>query len=101
MAAIIATNVGFFHHGFTPKTCSHFYEVAPVLKALQMMVSQAFLGLRTYNVAQRNVGVARTIVSTYFIAVTFEWFAAVGYRIRELNNLCHRHYSSWLTATTM
>jgi hypothetical protein len=32
MAAIIVTNVGFFHHGFTRNTCSHFYLAAPVLK---------------------------------------------------------------------
>ncbi|KAI0246453.1 hypothetical protein BJV78DRAFT_1157900 [Lactifluus subvellereus] len=86
MTAIIATNVGFFYHGFTPKSCSHFYDVAPAFKAIQMMVSQAILGMRTYNIAQRNVWVARTVVSTYFIAVVFEWFAAVGYRIPRMTD---------------
>ncbi|KAI0249576.1 hypothetical protein BJV78DRAFT_652999 [Lactifluus subvellereus] len=86
MTAIIATNVGFFYHGFTPKSCSHFYDVAPAFKAIQMMVSQAILGMRTYNIAQRNVWVARTVVSTYIIAVAFEWFAAVGYRIPRMTD---------------
>ncbi|KAI0255487.1 hypothetical protein BJV78DRAFT_1175964 [Lactifluus subvellereus] len=31
-------NVGFFHHGFTPKTCSHFYEVAPALKGTMLLL---------------------------------------------------------------
>ncbi|KAI0246454.1 hypothetical protein BJV78DRAFT_151576 [Lactifluus subvellereus] len=81
MTAIIATNVGFFYHGFTPKSCSHFYRVAPAFKALQMMVSQAILGVRTYSIAQRNVWVVRTVVSVYFTAVAFEWFAALGYQM--------------------
>ncbi|KAI0255504.1 hypothetical protein BJV78DRAFT_679309 [Lactifluus subvellereus] len=58
MVVMVVTNVGFFYHGFTPKSCGHFYYAAPVLKVLQVMVSHAILGIRTYNIAQRNVSMA-------------------------------------------
>lgn len=29
---IIITNVGFFHHGFSPKACDHYFHVGPIFK---------------------------------------------------------------------
>jgi len=86
MVAMIITNVAFFYHGFTPKSCGRFFHAAPVFKALQVMVSHAILGVRTYNIAHRNVLVGRTLISAYLIAVAFEWFSAVANRIPQMVN---------------
>jgi hypothetical protein len=32
IVALVASNVGFFYHGFTPKSCRHFYYTLPALK---------------------------------------------------------------------
>lgn len=61
---IIVTNVGFFHHGFSPKACDHYFRVGPIFKGtfhcpmlpecerltspsvFQAMVSHTILGVR-------------------------------------------------------
>ena len=103
MIVMFTSNFGFFHHHFTPKACSHYCYVTPVFKGtessatmsghsilsdrpvIQLMVSQAILGVRwviimcfmalklkascrTYNVAQRNKWILRIIVSAYSFA---------------------------------
>ncbi|KAI0255499.1 hypothetical protein BJV78DRAFT_1176110 [Lactifluus subvellereus] len=93
MVAMIITNVAFFYHGFTPKSCGRFFHAAPVFKALQVMVSHAILGVRTYNIAQRNVSVGRTVLSAYFIAVAFEWISAVANRIPQMVNVSATSHS--------
>ncbi|KAH9976751.1 hypothetical protein BGW80DRAFT_879285 [Lactifluus volemus] len=85
---IVASNVGFFYHGFTPKSCRHFFFILPVLKVVQMMISHAILGIRTYNISQRDIRVGRTIVVAYFFAVTFEWVAAATGRIPQMTDVC-------------
>ena len=104
MVLMVVTNVGFFYHGFTPKSCDHFYYAAPVLKGTLSLLSAVWAlkverplspasdgvtcnprysvsfdrpattrpqtaNFRTYNIAQRNVLVGRTVISAYFIAV--------------------------------
>jgi hypothetical protein len=64
---LVVSNVGFFYHGFTPKSCEHYHLAAPALKVVQMMVSQAILGVRTYGIAQSNPWVKRTLLSTYIL----------------------------------
>ncbi|KAI9459889.1 hypothetical protein BJY52DRAFT_299307 [Lactarius psammicola] len=78
---LVASNVGFFYHGFTPKACEHYRFAAPVLKVVQIMVSQAILGVRAYGVSQRNSWVGRTLLLTYILGVGFQWFTSLYDRI--------------------
>ena len=39
MVLMAVTSVGFFYHGFTPKSCGHFYYAAPVLKGMVSLLS--------------------------------------------------------------
>ncbi|KAI0255495.1 hypothetical protein BJV78DRAFT_678543 [Lactifluus subvellereus] len=86
IVAIVVSNVGFFYHGFTPKSCDNFFYVLPVLKVLQMMVSHTILGIRTYNIAQRSVWIGRTIASAAFVFIAIEWAAALANRIPQMTN---------------
>ncbi|KAI0256587.1 hypothetical protein BJV78DRAFT_291744 [Lactifluus subvellereus] len=70
---MIVSNVGFFNHHFSPQSCGRYYLVIPAFKIIQVMVSQAILGIRTYNIARRNVWVGRTLLSTYCIVVVLQW----------------------------
>jgi len=78
---LVVSNVGFFYHGFTPQTCEHYHLAAPALKVVQMMVSQAILGIRTYGIAQSNPWVKRTLISTYILGAAFQWFSSLYDRI--------------------
>ncbi|KAI0277866.1 hypothetical protein BGY98DRAFT_1097120 [Russula aff. rugulosa BPL654] len=77
MIIMFTSNFGFFYHGFTPNACSHYFYVLPVFKVIQLMVSQAILGIRTYNVAQRNIRIGRIIASAYFVTSVFLWVTAL------------------------
>jgi hypothetical protein len=87
MIVMVTSNTGFFYHHFSPKTCAHYCYVAPVFKVIQLMVSQAILGIRTYNIAQRNIWIGRIIGSAYFIATAFQWFTALYNRQAEMTNV--------------
>ncbi|KAI9435540.1 hypothetical protein H4582DRAFT_657115 [Lactarius indigo] len=78
---LVVSNVGFFYHGFTPKACEHYRLAAPALKVIQIMVSQAILGIRTYGISQRNLWVGRTLLSTYIMGTAFQWFSSLYDRI--------------------
>jgi len=100
--ALVVSNVGFFYHGFTPKSCDNFFYVLPVLKVLQMMVSHAILGIRTYNIAQRNVWIGRTVALSAFVAIVIEWAAAMSNRIPQTTNgncMIASSHPSWPLST--
>jgi len=86
MIVMFTSNFGFFHHHFTLATCSRYCYVAPVFKVIQLMVSQAILGIRTYNIAQRNIWIGRIIASAYSFATVFLWFTALYNRQAEMTN---------------
>ncbi|KAH9027469.1 hypothetical protein EDB83DRAFT_2424197 [Lactarius deliciosus] len=65
ITVLVISNVGFFHHSFTPKVCGHFYMVAPVFKVVQVMTSQAILAIRTYGISQRSPWVGWTLLLSY------------------------------------
>lgn len=83
---MVASNVGFFYHGFTPKTCEHYHLFPPALKVVQMMVSQAILAIRTYGISQRNVWVGRTLLSTFILCAAFQWFSSLYARTPVMTN---------------
>jgi len=72
---IVVSNTGFFYHHFTPESCARYCYLAPVFKVFQVMVSQAILGIRAYNISQRKTWVGRLLLSVYIVAVGLEWFA--------------------------
>ncbi|KAH9003862.1 hypothetical protein EDB86DRAFT_2286248 [Lactarius hatsudake] len=78
---LVISNVGFFHHNFTPKTCGHYFLLAPVFKVIQMMMSQAILAIRTYGISQRTPWVGWTLLLSYTLAAGFQWFSSIYARI--------------------
>ncbi|KAH9027466.1 hypothetical protein EDB83DRAFT_1911569 [Lactarius deliciosus] len=84
---LVVSNAGFFYHGFTPEACEHYRLVAPALKVVQIMVSQAILGIRTYSISQRNPWVGRTLLSTYILGVAqFQWFSSLYDRVAVMTD---------------
>ncbi|KAI0252195.1 hypothetical protein BJV78DRAFT_379360 [Lactifluus subvellereus] len=96
---MVISNTGFFYNHFSPNSCSHYYYVAPVFKVIQLMVSQAILGVRTYRIYRtycrcisprtycisiRKDWVGWIILSTYVI--TFQWFSNLLYLIPAMTN---------------
>ncbi|KAI6118026.1 hypothetical protein F5141DRAFT_1095726 [Pisolithus sp. B1] len=51
---MVTSNYGFFATTFTDESCRRYYYVAPIFKDIQATVSQAILGVRTFNIAGRN-----------------------------------------------
>ncbi|KAI0252947.1 hypothetical protein BJV78DRAFT_257516 [Lactifluus subvellereus] len=80
---MVISNVGFFYHDFSPKSCGHYYHVASIFK---VMVSQAILGVRTYCISLHNIWVGRIILSTYVIVVGFQWFSNSVHFIPVMTN---------------
>ncbi|KAH9056805.1 hypothetical protein EDB87DRAFT_1160480 [Lactarius vividus] len=86
MIVLVVSNVGFFYHGFTPKACEYYRLAAPALKVVQIMVSQAILGIRAYGISQRNPWVGGTLLSTYVLCATFQWFSSLYDRIAVMTD---------------
>ncbi|KAJ7027166.1 hypothetical protein C8F04DRAFT_1189831 [Mycena alexandri] len=57
--------IGFFYHGFSKESCSHYFWVVPVFKLFLYLASQAILTLRTYAVSRKSP------VVLYILAVLF------------------------------
>jgi len=82
----IVSGVGFFYHHFPPTVCARYGYLSPVLKVLQVMVSHAILGVRTYNIAQRTPLVGRVILTAYFVVVVMEWVSELYRRFPVQTN---------------
>ncbi|KAJ7252821.1 hypothetical protein C8J57DRAFT_1474038, partial [Mycena rebaudengoi] len=86
LAAIIIGNTGFFYHGFTEASCRRYYWLAPILKLLLYMTSQAILGLRTYAVSRKSPHVLKVLVLLYILATTAECISSFWKRIPSHSN---------------
>ncbi|KAH9980049.1 hypothetical protein BGW80DRAFT_1454593 [Lactifluus volemus] len=84
---LVSSNVGFFYHHFSPNFCRHYYRLTPIFKLVQLVISQAILGLRTHDISKKSRRVLWTILPAYFIVVGFQAFAAEYGRIREFKSL--------------
>jgi len=84
MVVLVVSNVGFFYRSFTPISCDRFHLIVPAFKAVQLMVSQAILAIRTYNISQRRHWVGRALLSAYFVATLFQWFSSLFFRMPVL-----------------
>ncbi|KAH9964954.1 hypothetical protein BC827DRAFT_1265636 [Russula dissimulans] len=85
---IVVSNTGFFYRHFTPESCARYCYLAPVFKVFQIMVSQAILGIRAYNISQRKTWVGRLLLSVYIVAVGLEWFADFYRRFTVMIDSC-------------
>ncbi|RPD78886.1 hypothetical protein L226DRAFT_455473 [Lentinus tigrinus ALCF2SS1-7] len=87
IAVMITSNVGYFGKFFTPESCQRYYIAPPVLKVLQVMVSQLILGIRTINISRRSTWVTWTIVLSFLSISAAEWFLNLWNRVREYQSL--------------
>ena len=95
---LTVSNSGYFYHGFSFATCTKYYMVAPVLKGkvslgsgqqvlthrmsvVQIMVSQAIVGYRTWNIARRSNKMGAFLLTFGVIITVFEWYSNVDARI--------------------
>ncbi|KAH7100464.1 hypothetical protein BKA62DRAFT_245702 [Auriculariales sp. MPI-PUGE-AT-0066] len=62
---IVLSNIGAFH-SFSPQACERFYLVSPTFKAIQTIICQAILGVRTYAISKRNKMVGWTLLTLFF-----------------------------------
>jgi len=85
---ICVSNVGFFYHGFSSSTCSTYYMVAPVLKVIQIMISQIIISYRTWAITRRSKELGIFLLMFGTIATTIEWYSNVAGRIpvQDLGN---------------
>ncbi|KAH9006034.1 hypothetical protein EDB83DRAFT_2424138 [Lactarius deliciosus] len=90
---LVVSNVGFFHHGFTPNTCSYFHLAAPALKVVQIMVSQAILAIRAYNISQRKRWVGRALLLVYIMATGVRFLGSAICSSASIHP--HRAISTW------
>lgn len=74
IVTLVTSNYGYFSTGFTQQACQQYYLVIPVFKAVQTMISQVILGVRTYNIARRDRRVGIALLGAYFSLVSVEWF---------------------------
>lgn len=78
---MILSNYGYFATSFTQQTCSHYYLATPAFKVMQSMVSQAILGVRTFNISRRDRKIGIALLLLYLIAISVEWFTNLFHRI--------------------
>ncbi|KAG2124893.1 hypothetical protein DEU56DRAFT_916833 [Suillus clintonianus] len=77
IVVILFSNYGFFSAAFTLQTCQQYYLLAPIFKAVQTMISQVILGVRTYNIARRDRRIGIALLLLYLVSVSAEWFAVL------------------------
>ena len=95
---LTVSNVGYFYHGFSVEACSKYYLASPILKGelfgvihvryvltpfavIQIMISQAIVGYRAWNIAQRSRDTGIFLLAFGFIITALEWYANLDSRI--------------------
>ncbi|KAG2116834.1 hypothetical protein DEU56DRAFT_162764 [Suillus clintonianus] len=87
--AIVLSNYGYFSTAFTLQTCQQYYLVAPIFKAIQTMISQVILGVRTFNIARRDRRIGIALLLLYLFAIAAEWFADLFHRTPVMVDVRH------------
>ncbi|PFH52065.1 hypothetical protein AMATHDRAFT_141204 [Amanita thiersii Skay4041] len=77
------SNIGYFYGNFTLSTCRKFFLIPSVFKVLQVMVSQAIVALRVYNLSRRSRKFGLFLLSIYLIACALQWFTTFRHRSRN------------------
>ncbi|KAI9455411.1 hypothetical protein F5148DRAFT_392693 [Russula earlei] len=81
IVAIAISTTNFFDHNFSPETCVRYSYVGPIIKVIQIMISQAILGIRAYQIAMGRTWVGGVLLSTYIIITVVQWFTVLYNRI--------------------
>ncbi|KIK44963.1 hypothetical protein CY34DRAFT_586424 [Suillus luteus UH-Slu-Lm8-n1] len=84
--AMIVSNYGYFSTTYTQQACQRYYLVAPIFKAIQTMISQAILGIRTFNIARRDRRIGVVLALLYLLSTSAEWFADLFHGIPSVIN---------------
>ncbi|KAG1833585.1 hypothetical protein EV424DRAFT_947508 [Suillus variegatus] len=72
--AMVVSNYGYFSTTYTQQTCQQYYIVAPIFKAIQTMISQVTLGIRTFHIAKRERRIGILLLFLYLLSTSAEWF---------------------------
>ncbi|KAF9788546.1 hypothetical protein BJ322DRAFT_642481 [Thelephora terrestris] len=78
---LFVSDFGYFYHGFSAATCSRYYMAAPVMKVIQIMISQVIIGYRTWAITRRSKEVGLSLLGFGFIVTVMQWYANVDGRI--------------------
>ncbi|KAG2062697.1 hypothetical protein BDR04DRAFT_1039930, partial [Suillus decipiens] len=70
---IVVSDYGYFSTTHTLQTCQHYYLVAPAFKVIQAMISQAILGVRTFNIARRGRRTGAVLLLLYLFLISVAW----------------------------
>ncbi|KAJ7776317.1 hypothetical protein B0H16DRAFT_1712690 [Mycena metata] len=73
--------VGFFYHGFSAESCSHYFWVVPVFKLFLYLASQAILTLRTYAVSRKAPAVLYILAVLSIVCTVGEFVSTFWKRI--------------------
>ncbi|KAF9467334.1 hypothetical protein BDZ94DRAFT_1249105 [Collybia nuda] len=85
------SNVGFFYGHFTPETCRKFYLLPPTFKVLQVMVSQAILGIRAWNLSRRSRVVCYFLLCVYTTSTVLQWITSIHQREPRIGLTTHHN----------
>ncbi|KAF9784374.1 hypothetical protein BJ322DRAFT_845521 [Thelephora terrestris] len=77
---LVISNFGWFYHGFSADACSKYHLVAPVFKVIQIIISQAIIGYRTWNISQRSRDMGVFLLAFGLIIAALEGFSNLGSR---------------------
>lgn len=78
---LIVSDFGYFYHGFSAAACSTYFMAAPVLKVIQIMISQVIIGYRTWAITRRSKPLGIFLLTLGLIVTALEWYANVDGRI--------------------
>ncbi|KAJ7311774.1 hypothetical protein DFH08DRAFT_897594 [Mycena albidolilacea] len=78
--ALFFGSFGFFYLNFDQEGCRRFYMIPALFKVVQLMVSQAILGLRAYNLSRKSGKIGYSLLLFYFVASGLEWLTTVRNR---------------------
>jgi len=83
LSALLLTvsDLGYFHHGFSSATCNRYYMAAPVLKVIQIMISQIIIGYRAWAITRRSRELGIFLLGFGIIVTAIEWYSNVDARI--------------------
>ncbi|KAF9476367.1 hypothetical protein BDN70DRAFT_882542 [Pholiota conissans] len=87
IAVLTISNIGFFYSRFTPESCRQFYLLPPAFKVIQSMVSQAILGVRTFNLSRRSRSVGWFLITIYLAACVLQWVTTLYQRTPRIGDV--------------
>ncbi|KAI9465166.1 hypothetical protein BJY52DRAFT_667974 [Lactarius psammicola] len=77
---LVLGSVGFWTT-FSPEACRRFYLLPISARVVQIMISQAILGLRTYGISRKNSTVGIVLVSSFIFASVVQWVSNINHRV--------------------